>query len=247
MVGKVVEWKKTHGWIEPECSIDHPDIGKHQGHIFVHGKDIVPKWRGLVAGSMVEFILYFDGHGLGAEECMARKVLRVTLAWKQAQDLFGADGQGLAEFEAKMQVSIRAYQWCQMDGTNSDLPFLLFEIWGRPQAVVETIDALAMKREDSKDSETLCVNLLLPESRLWKVDLFQLQHFGGLEVSSSITITDPMPCRTLTLQAMQPNFRSALHALIAQAAVRSSMLPPAVCLEQDLRVEPRPAWRSRCD
>eukprot|EP00435_Cladocopium_sp_Y103_P032430 s1165_g8.t1 len=134
VVGKVVEWKKTHGWIEPECSIDHPDIGKHQGHIFVHGEDIVPKRRGLVAGSMVEFILYFDGHGLGAEECMARKVLRVTLAWKQAQDLFGADGQGLAEFEAKMQVSIRAYQWCQMDGTNSDLPFLLFEIWGRPQA-----------------------------------------------------------------------------------------------------------------
>lgn len=31
------------------------------GHIFVHGEDIVPKWRGLVAGSMVEFILYFDG------------------------------------------------------------------------------------------------------------------------------------------------------------------------------------------
>ena len=26
------------------------------------------------------------GHGLGAEECIARKVLRVTLAWNQAQD-----------------------------------------------------------------------------------------------------------------------------------------------------------------
>ena len=26
-----LRWKKTHGWIEPECSIDHPDIGKHQG------------------------------------------------------------------------------------------------------------------------------------------------------------------------------------------------------------------------
>lgn len=34
------------------------------GHIFVHGEDIVPKWRGLVAGSMVEFILYFDGQNL---------------------------------------------------------------------------------------------------------------------------------------------------------------------------------------
>ena len=27
------------------------------------------------------------GHGLGAEECIARKVLRVTLAWKQAQEI----------------------------------------------------------------------------------------------------------------------------------------------------------------
>ena len=26
-----LRWKKTHGWIEPECRIDHPDIGKHQG------------------------------------------------------------------------------------------------------------------------------------------------------------------------------------------------------------------------
>ena len=34
---------------------------KRLGHIFVHGEDTVPKWRGLVAGSMVEFILYFDG------------------------------------------------------------------------------------------------------------------------------------------------------------------------------------------
>ena len=85
-----------------------------------------------------------------------------------------------------------------MDGLGSDLPFLLFEVWGRPQAVVEAIDVLARRRKD--EAETLCVNLLLPESRLWKVDLFQMHQFGGFEVSSSITITDPMPCRTLTLQ-----------------------------------------------
>ena len=30
-VGRVVEWKKTHGWIEPDCPIDHPEIVKHQG------------------------------------------------------------------------------------------------------------------------------------------------------------------------------------------------------------------------
>ncbi|CAJ1392427.1 unnamed protein product [Effrenium voratum] len=186
-------------------------------HIFVHGEDLVPKWRGLVAGSQVEFFLYHDGQGLGAEECMPRKVLRVTLAWKQAQELFGEDGDGLADFESTMQVSIRAYQWCQMDGALSDLPFLLFEIWGRAPAVVETINALSLRRGDGKGQETLCVNLLLPESRLWKVDLFQLQQYGGLEVSSSITITDPMPCRTLTLQAPKQNFRTALHCLIMQA------------------------------
>ena len=88
-----------------------------------------------------------------------------------------------------------------------------------------------------------------------QVDLMQLQHYCSLEafghlprnlslrlvaaptcarqqVSSSITITDPMPCRTLTIQARLlrssweeildwqaplPNFRSSLHALIMQA------------------------------
>ncbi|CAE7687544.1 Eif4e1b [Symbiodinium microadriaticum] len=218
-VGRVVEWKKTHGWIEPDCPIDHPEIVKHQGHIFVHGEDLVPKWRNLVAGAMVEFFLYYDGQGLGAEECTARKVLRVTLSWKQAQAMFGETGERLADFEQKSQVTIRAYQWCQPDGGSSDLPFLLFEIWGRPQAVVDAIGALATLREEDGNGaeDTLCVNLLLPESRMWKVDLMQLQHYCSLEVSSSITITDPMPCRTLTIQAPLPNFRSSLHALIMQA------------------------------
>mmetsp|Transcript_37593 Transcript_37593/g.70099 ORF Transcript_37593/g.70099 Transcript_37593/m.70099 type:complete len:234 (-) Transcript_37593:210-911(-) len=218
IVGRVVEWKKTHGWIEPDCTIEHPEISKHRGHIFVHGEDLVPKWRNLVAGAMVEFFLYYDGQGLGAEECTSRKVLRVTLAWKQAEEMFGAGGEHLADLEQKMQVTIRAYQWCQPDGSGSDLPFLLFEIWGRPQAVVDTVDVLATRRENENETEdTLCINLLLPESRLWKVDFLQLQHYCGLEVSSSITITDPMPCRTLTIQASHPNFRSSIHTLIAQA------------------------------
>lgn len=50
------------------------------------------------------------------------------------------------------EVSIRAYQWCQMDGGTSDLPFLLFEIWGRPQAVVEAIDVLARRRKDEAET-----------------------------------------------------------------------------------------------
>ena len=37
----------------------------------MHGEDIVPKWRGLVGGSMVEFILYFDGWELREKHRLA--------------------------------------------------------------------------------------------------------------------------------------------------------------------------------
>merc|ERR1712039_1090564 len=83
--------------------------------------------------------LYYDGQGLGAEEVVASKVLRVTLPWAEAQARFAPEGQHLPEFERRMRVTVRAYQWTLMDGQRSDLPFLLFEIWGRPQAIVEAV------------------------------------------------------------------------------------------------------------
>ena len=38
--GRVTQWKNTYGWIEPLEPIDHPEIKRHQGKIFVHSDDI---------------------------------------------------------------------------------------------------------------------------------------------------------------------------------------------------------------
>lgn len=221
VVGRVIEWKKSHGWIEPTCTIEHPDIIKHRGHIFVHGEDVVPRWKPLIAGTLVEFNLYHDGEGLGADECVARKVLRVTLPWKDAQEAFGEGGDKLPEFEARFNVTIRAYQWVQVDGSPSDLPFLLFEVWGRAQAVVEAIARMGTPQQgvgqSSHESRVIDVTLMMPESRLWKVDLGQLQNICYVEVSDGIMITDPMPCRTLTIKGSEVGFRKAVHSLILQA------------------------------
>ncbi|CAE8624850.1 unnamed protein product [Polarella glacialis] len=201
IVGRVIEWKASHGWIEPQCFIEHPEISKHRGHIFVHSEDVVPKWRSLVVGTLVEFYLYHDGQGLGAEECMPRKVVRVKLPWQAAQESFGENGENLPQFEQMMNVTVRAYQWVQVDGNKSGLPFLLFEIWGRPQAVVEAVAKATEKAE--KENAECSVSLLLPESRLWKVDFAQLQQCCPTEVSAENTVTDPMPCRTLTIKGAE--------------------------------------------
>eukprot|EP00933_Yihiella_yeosuensis_P065628 TRINITY_DN69561_c0_g1_i1.p1 TRINITY_DN69561_c0_g1~~TRINITY_DN69561_c0_g1_i1.p1 ORF type:complete len:232 (+),score=54.56 TRINITY_DN69561_c0_g1_i1:87-782(+) len=215
IVGKVIEWKTSHGWIEPQCTIEHPEISKHRGHIFVHSEDLLPKWKSLIVGTLVEFYLYYDGEGLGAEECVARKVVRVMLPWEAAKKSFGEQGEKLQDFEQFHCVSVRAYEWVQVDGSTSDLPFVLFEVWGRPQAVVEAV----VKATEGQESEAgkVCSSLLIPESRLWKVDLQMLQQCCQMEVSQEITITDPMPCRTISLQGTPVEFRTGLHFLIAQA------------------------------
>lgn len=214
IVGRVIEWKNSHGWIEPQRPIEHPEISKHRGHIFVHAEDVFPKWRTLIVGSLVEFYLYYDGQGLGAEECVGRKVVRLMLPVEAAHASFGEEGDKLPEFEQEHRVTVRAYQWVKVDGFPSDLPFLLFEIWGRPQAVVEAVLHAASPPEKAPD--VCSANLLLPESRLWRLDLGLLQQCCKVEVSNETTITDPMPCRTLTLTGSQIDFRTGLHSLIAQ-------------------------------
>eukprot|EP00425_Heterocapsa_triquetra_P009082 CAMPEP_0195148124 /NCGR_PEP_ID=MMETSP0448-20130528/174653_1 /TAXON_ID=66468 /ORGANISM="Heterocapsa triquestra, Strain CCMP 448" /LENGTH=176 /DNA_ID=CAMNT_0040186729 /DNA_START=8 /DNA_END=535 /DNA_ORIENTATION=+ len=168
---------------------------KHRGHIFTHSEDVVPKWGSLTVGSLVEFHLYFDGEGLGAEECVARKVLRLTLPWMTAQKNFGEDGERLPDFEKKIGVTMRAYQWMYVDGSQSPLPFILFEVWGRPNAIVQAVLEVTAAGVVSE------AEMLVPESRLWKLDIEQLRsRCASVELSPDVTITDPMRCRTLAFK-----------------------------------------------
>mmetsp|Transcript_36740 Transcript_36740/g.84582 ORF Transcript_36740/g.84582 Transcript_36740/m.84582 type:complete len:227 (-) Transcript_36740:47-727(-) len=211
LTGRVVEWKGNYGWIEPQCLVDHPDVPKHQGHIFCHSEDTVPKWRSLTVGSLVEFHLYHDGQGLGAEECVSRKVLRLTLPWTSALDLFGENGDTLPDFEASMNVTMRAYQWMLMDGAPSQLPFLLFEVWGRPKQVVEAVVKMSTKDGSIEPS------LLVPECRQWKVHLGQIQEWcPSATMSQELTITSPMSCFTLDLKGTAEECAQAIHILMGQ-------------------------------
>lgn len=57
-----------YGWIMGFGDIDHPDVAKTGGRIYVHKRDVA-KGVSLVKGDVVSFYLYVDDQGLGAECC----------------------------------------------------------------------------------------------------------------------------------------------------------------------------------
>jgi len=65
--GEVVEWKGTFGWIEAHDAIDHALAYKRQGKVFLSKKDF--KGGMPEAGLLVQFHVFADSSGLGAEEC----------------------------------------------------------------------------------------------------------------------------------------------------------------------------------
>jgi len=66
--GTVDEWKGKFGWIKPASTVEHEMASKNGGRIFLHTKD----WKQEAeptAGQSVQFTLYSDKSGLGAENC----------------------------------------------------------------------------------------------------------------------------------------------------------------------------------
>jgi hypothetical protein len=73
--GEILVMLNHYGWIMAFDEIDHPDIGKTNGRVYVHKRDICGKTR-LARGDVVTFFLYADEQGLGAERCsLERKAL----------------------------------------------------------------------------------------------------------------------------------------------------------------------------
>lgn len=66
ITGQVREWRGMWGWIRPLQKIEHPQAKKNKGDIFVHKNDLqVPGELGV--GTRVDFLVYSDEKGLGAE------------------------------------------------------------------------------------------------------------------------------------------------------------------------------------
>jgi len=71
ILGEVLEWKGKYGWIKAQEAIEHPLAGKREGKIYMNVKDLPEGVEELDAGGLVQFELYADESGLGAEEVQA--------------------------------------------------------------------------------------------------------------------------------------------------------------------------------
>lgn len=67
MTGKVLRIKGKFGFIKANDAIDHPDAAKHKGDIYFSMKDVEEGVK-LERDNEVEFTLYSDADGLGAQD-----------------------------------------------------------------------------------------------------------------------------------------------------------------------------------
>merc|ERR1712070_755271 len=66
--GTIKDWKGSFGWIKPSQPYVHEKANKkHQGDIYVAMSD-VPKGKEMKAGTSLQFHVYADKSGLGAED-----------------------------------------------------------------------------------------------------------------------------------------------------------------------------------
>merc|ERR1712217_547427 len=64
--GKVIEWKGTYGWVEPDEPLKHPTFN---GKLFLHKDDLLVREEPTV-GSVLVFLVYSDPSGLGVERAL---------------------------------------------------------------------------------------------------------------------------------------------------------------------------------
>jgi len=66
VTGDILEWKGKFGWVKPHVAIEHAKAGKNKGKVFLSAKDF--SGSDPVVGSAVQFQVYVDESGLGAEQ-----------------------------------------------------------------------------------------------------------------------------------------------------------------------------------
>mmetsp|Transcript_85547 Transcript_85547/g.149122 ORF Transcript_85547/g.149122 Transcript_85547/m.149122 type:complete len:492 (-) Transcript_85547:15-1490(-) len=78
--GEVRRWCGRYGWIQPSMPIAHAAAAKHCGDVFVHATDVENR-QTLAEGMEVDFFVYLDGNGLGAEQCrpVASPMLKIFM------------------------------------------------------------------------------------------------------------------------------------------------------------------------
>jgi hypothetical protein len=88
--GEVLVMLGHYGWIMPFGEVEHPDVGKTGGRIYVHKRDVQSGVK-LLQGDVVSFYLYADQQGLGAEHCQLEQ--RTTSYVRGKSDKFIAHAE----------------------------------------------------------------------------------------------------------------------------------------------------------
>lgn len=209
-IGLVVEWRGYMGWIQPLSKIEHEKATKHKGRIYLNVKDVSNSGSGrgsrVKEGSIVDFKVYADHDGLGAEECQCQTVLRMTLKHSEVKELQGAawseylsDSEYYPDFLTEHKVLLRKYKW--------SLPFSILELWGSSEAITKAAVHLACAgKDDAQDCE---LRLLLPERAIAKVEALP----DG-KVSPHAVVTTPARCRSLTLSGSREKCVEAAEAFL---------------------------------
>merc|ERR1719183_3514338 len=108
---------------------------KHQGRVYLNLKDVLQageKNNRVKEGRIVDFMVYADHFGLGAEECRPRHAIRLTLPHREANRLlkqssqwseYLTDSEYYPMFEREHGVLLRKYAW--------ELNFAVLELWGQ--------------------------------------------------------------------------------------------------------------------
>mmetsp|Transcript_60088 Transcript_60088/g.168462 ORF Transcript_60088/g.168462 Transcript_60088/m.168462 type:complete len:260 (+) Transcript_60088:90-869(+) len=71
ITGKVLGWRGSFGWIKPDGPVEHEKASLRGGRIFLHKTNMQDGTKRLKRGEPVEFVVYADSTGLGAEECIS--------------------------------------------------------------------------------------------------------------------------------------------------------------------------------
>lgn len=216
--GLLKEWRGYMGWVQPLTKIQHEQASKHKGLIYLNQKDVVQaddKFIRIKEGKVVDFYVYADDDGLGAEECRPRSVLRLTLPHSEANKMlkqssqwseYLTDSEYYPTFEREHGVLLRKYAW--------PMPFALLELWGHPQEL-----ATAAVQLVAKDGEEQChMRLLLPEPDIPKVESLP----AAPRVSRHPVINAPVPCHSLSLQGTREQCTEA----VKQFADSMNIMPP---------------------
>jgi len=212
--GLVTEWRGYMGWIQPLTKVEHEQATLHKGRIYLNQKDVLKAAAGrrIKEGSVVDFYMYTDHDGLGAEDAQLLTPLRMTLKHSEVNKLklkpawsdFLANSEYYPDFADDHKVLLRKYTWA--------LPFALLEIWGTDDEILSKA-AVHLATASKPDDEECELRLLLPEGAIAKV-----KDLTDAKLSETAVVTTPARCRNLTITGSRKKCMETTAAFMVATA-----------------------------